>query len=183
MADFELIEGDRFNGEFLLLASGSYSPTDREKAYLTGLKEIICDLVPTESERADDRHPSITQDLATLRTRIVSPLRKSATELVRAPQGTDRDEIAERALEHVFYYKGAFSERRAAILRRPFEILSIPHDEHGFPARPIEDIEIRTRDVAISDEQQRFKVDVDSTRKVIKVVLAERRSRWYQFVP
>jgi hypothetical protein len=185
MPDFELRDGTRFADDFTLAPVSAYTPTAPESAYIRLLAALLDDIAAELAAEAaapqgTALQPLIREDLQKLRSQVASALRRRAADFVTLPAGAPRDRSADEERERVAYYEGAYSERRRLILLRPFEVLPVPRDAAGAPVTPLQDIEIKTRDVAISEEQQRFKVDIDSARRVIRTVLSDTMRRGSQ---
>jgi hypothetical protein len=177
MTDFKIINGSRFVGDFTVAAVDGYEPNPGEKSYLELLHDFLNALAKDCGDEAPaNQKPLLSDQRTKLRNNIIKQLQMLASKFVN---GKPEDEIEiYKEIGKIGHLWGIFDERCSAILGIPFEVLPLPRGQDGKPNRPIYDIEILTYDGAISAEQQRFKVDIDNTLRVIKVVLSDRRPRF-----
>lgn len=166
MSEFAVANGTRFAGDFSLKAAAGYDPSDKEAAYLACLAVIVGRLAEEKAEPAE-----FAADLEALRGKQCALLRKDAEEFVALARGAARDGGAESRISRANWREGAYHEQRRRYTTTPFSI-----ELDGSPAT---DLIIKTFDVAISDEKQRFKVELDKVTTVLKAVLGERPAgRW-----
>ncbi len=92
----------------------------------------------------------------------------------KAPRD-ERDRLAKQLLEHALQLEGRYLERRDRILRIPFTV-ELKRDT---PDGLANDMVIRTRDVRIPEDKQRFKVEIDRTITVLRAVLGEKNTFWF----
>lgn len=184
LADFELHASTRFTNDFRLAVVEGFAPTADESAYVGRVNHFLGRVARYLSSDAQEvAFPSLVTSLQTVYSHHIDNLRQDVLSFVDATSGEERRRLAVDLTNKTYFYEGALADRRQMILRRPFHVAAMREGDAANQSGMIEDIEIRTRDVEIPETLQKFKVDLDRTITVIKVVLGERRSRWRRFVP
>jgi hypothetical protein len=176
MADpeFRIVDGTAFPGAIAIAASTGVAVAAAERRYLD-------QLIATQSAFAPlDKQPAIGKRQNGVRVRAVGELRKGAERFVALASGADRVAEAERLTCECLRVEGRYKEWISRIGTIPFVVT--PVDVNGQPLDPdgkdlFHDVELVTRDVLITPEQQALKTSLDSALGVVRVVFAERAAR------
>lgn len=182
--DFRLEDGERFPGDFRILARADYKPAAEEAAYVERLNALVSRIVEWRREdAAGDPDGVLAGELDYCRDQFIGAVRRGAGEFTAMSGGAERLRGAETAYAETFRLEGIYRDRCLRATKIPFVVRTLPRDLDDRPLRPITDIEISTRDTVIPPDKQRFKLDVDRTAIVMKTVLLERRRTWRRLVP
>jgi hypothetical protein len=154
--DFSIGSPGRFDGDFELSAMATYAPTADERQYLDRLKRLLDRLAKINTE------DGLGSERKGLRDQCVQRLRMSADTFLKGAAGTERNQLAVTYLHGSFREEGIYQERLLRIEQAPFVVVPPPA---GALAT---EVTILVRDVRISDEKQRFKVEIDRAQTVVK---------------
>lgn len=176
MADILLGLSSRFQGDFKVSFAPHYSnPTQIEQEFLNVIAESLTFLFEeyTEDVKKERDGASVAADLLFLLGRSAKSLQDHVEKVAALPAGADRNKLCAEGVRLAQFTLGAAAERRRSIRRRPFDVSAVYLDPAS-TSSPIIDVKITTRDVDITKEQSTFRVSVDETRRVFRVVLYDR---------
>ena len=173
-ADFRVAAQDGAPQQFALEGRDGFTPAAEEKRYLDQLASTLASLCTLSQE------PAIAARQTPIRDRALAVLRKAAMGFAALPPGAARLAEAQRLERECLRTEGRYREWYLRISTTPFIVTPVDADGQPIDLRGrtrIYNVDLLTRDVAISPAQQALKTSLDVALGVVKVVFAERETR------
>ena len=169
--DFSVQDGSRFEGDFFIQVNQAenYIVSREEQAFLDRIAYLThaADVPIGSDDRASDR--------IAIRKRLMRSLRQCAKDFAEASRGSQRDKKAEALVIETYKIEGFHQEWTHRIERNPFSVLTVPSadDLKKDPSKLVTDITIIVRDIEVSPDKQKFKLELDQAVRVVQAALKD----------